>query len=373
MFFQKNKNRGIIGIDFGTHSVKVAQIVTSGSRLGIKDAAIIPRAEVWPNDLSGEPSGISSLGELDTAFTLNQNFSGRAAACTMSMAVCDVRRMSIPQADIQLKGTHIENELSTIERFKGVQREFDFWEIDRAVPGGELPANVLSLPTFWANQCMDDINAAKMRCDLLDGVPFANARAFSLFEDSSDPVALLDWGYSRATLSVIHDGQPKFVRILRKSGFRFVVDQIRQGFGLDALQSQEVIRQYGLESITPARINHRQESPDRQAMAIQQSVHNLVLEPINAISSEISRTVDFLRNQQSALSPVKLVLFGGGATLRNVAPLLEKKVRMKTEVWGNDLTVGVPGGLSLPVMANAIAMSAAPLIYSQVETAKVAR
>ena len=128
MFQWKNRKRGWIGIDFGSHSVKLAQVAFSGNRMEIQAAAVIPRGVPWTHDLATQEAATSSAGELDVAFFLNRNFSGTQSACTLSMAACDVRRMTIPEN--ALRGAlehHVARALSSIDRFKGIGREFDFW------------------------------------------------------------------------------------------------------------------------------------------------------------------------------------------------------------------------------------------------------
>ncbi len=366
MIFRENKNLGWIGIDLGTHSVKLAQVVRNGNQFSVKSAAIVPRATIWPNDFSKFKEGISSLRELVVAFELNQGFVGRKAACAITMAVCDVRRMSIPDQSAANIESHVRNELASIDRFKGSDRQFDYWKTDRAFSDNGPPANVLSLPRSWSDQCNSDMNSTRLSCDQLDGIPFSMTRAYSMTEVSDEPIALLDWGYTRATLCVVQNGYPKFVRMLRRSGFRLVVDEIMKGFEVDAQQAREIIVEYGLEEPYKAEWNESRKPANCDEAAIQQSVHDMVLEPVNAISKEINRTIQFLKNQQRALTPKKLVLFGGGGTLRNVVPLLESKIRMHTESWSQSFSANLPGNIPVELMGNAIAMSA--LAFSKDES-----
>lgn len=209
---------------------------------------------------------------------------------------------------------------------------------------------------------MSDLQSSGLDCQQLDGVPFSLARAFSLFEDSDEPVALLDWGYSRATMCIIQNGYPKFVRMLRRSGYRFVMEEIGKGFELDPEMARIVASKYGLEDSSDGWSHSLSRQEEKRS--IQQTLHDFVLEPVNVIAKEVNRTIRFLENQQKALVPSKLVLFGGGATLKNVAPLLESKVRMPAEVWGEDIEVQGPDQLPLAVISNAIAMSALPFVES---------
>lgn len=370
--FKRNRNTGLIGVDFGSQSVKLAQIVVRGKRIGVRAAAVVPRANPWPNDLSGLTEACSSLGELDVALTLNDQFVGNMAAAAVSMAVCDVRRISIPEQGNHPPNDIIAREFSGIERFRAANRIFDFWETDRAFSDSGPPVNVLSIPEFWSAQFLNDLDGCRLTTDVLDGVPFTMTRAFNLFEDSDEPVALLDWGYSRATFCIVHHGYPKFVRMLRKSGFRYVVDEISRSFDIDAEMARKTIQQYGIDDGYTNRFSTELDESARNRLDIQQTIHDFVLEPVNAIGKEIIRTINFLHNQQKALAPTRLVIFGGGATLRNIVPLLESRIRMQCDIWGEDIAVSVPGGVPLSLLANAIAMSALPLVGQRGhQTAKI--
>lgn len=365
---RNNAKPGLIGIDFGTHSVKLAQVVSTANQLKIKAAVVVPRNVVWPNELLSRQSAISSESELNVALEACRSFRGTKAASTISMAVCDVRRMPIPASAANSIKPFIGSQLSTIDRFKGSARQFDFWETERAYSDSGLAANVVSLPEIWTHRCLSDLNSTGLSCKVLDGVPFCLARAFSLFEPSPEPVALLDWGYTRATLCIIQNGYPKFVRILRESGFRNVIDEISNGFQVDRHQAQQVVTDYGLEEMYDQDWRRNVQDTEYETRAIQQSIHDLILKPIDGISKEITRTLNYLENQHRSLQPQKLVLFGGGGALKNIIPMLESKIRMKTEVWGQQTPICAPGRIPLAVLANAIAMSALPFSSSPVDS-----
>ena len=86
--------------------------------------------------------------------------------------------------------------------------------------------NVVTAPAAWSDQVSADVAAGRWNCRVIDSLPWALARAAchgSGADALPTTVAVLDWGYARATLCLIHDGAPAMVRCLKDCGFAGVV------------------------------------------------------------------------------------------------------------------------------------------------------
>ena len=72
----KSKSRtGWIGVDVGSHSVKLAQVAEVEGEIQLRQAISIPRQTPWPDDLSQLQIPFSSEEELTVATTLCSSFS----------------------------------------------------------------------------------------------------------------------------------------------------------------------------------------------------------------------------------------------------------------------------------------------------------
>ena len=120
---------GLLGVDIGSHVIKMAQVEHTGTGFRIVDAAVIPRRTPWvfENWLNCFP--ITSAQEIMTARTAGQ-FKGKNVAATATMALCDVRKVKLNSHDEDnFRRQAIDAELEKIERFAGEARTYDYWEI----------------------------------------------------------------------------------------------------------------------------------------------------------------------------------------------------------------------------------------------------
>jgi hypothetical protein len=86
---------------------------------------------------------------------------------------------------------------------------------------------------------------------VLDGLPFTMARSIATAThpaapaNPGGPVAVIDWGDSAMTLTIVVDGQPFFTRILRDCELRSLTTTLMRSLNLEAPQCRQLIEFYG--------------------------------------------------------------------------------------------------------------------------------
>ncbi len=320
------RNPGWIGVDIGTHTVKLAQIERRGPHFALKDAVIVSRSAPWPDTEGLSSSPQPSSGEMVAARSLGEQFSGRLAAATMPMAICELRSMQVPEARDSERRSLIGRELAAANAEGGV-REFDYWHIDNAAESQQAVrenVSVVSIATQWARQIAQDHTPARLVCQAIDAVPLTLARAVTLADPgaAARSVAAIDWGYSRATLCVIADGRPIFVRPLRDCGFRTVLASLTESLAVSLDEARQVVTEHGLPNPS-----------SKSAGDLQVAVAEVAASALSNIVDEIKRTLSYLRSHRAVLVPDHVCLFGGGATLRNIDHYLTNKAGITTKRW----------------------------------------
>lgn len=353
--FGKTRN-GWIGVDIGTSAVKLAQVIHDVDGARLAQAAVIPRRRPWPDTMSDVlRSPIASNEEVHGAFTCTQGFTGRMAVCSMPMHVYDFRGLHIPSGTDAEQRTMIAGELAEKWDIFEEGCEFDFW--DTMLPGVKLRqdepnVHVLALSKPWSRQAVGDVTRAGLRCAVIDGPPLAAARAVGLVERKrgNNPVAMIDWGYTSTTFSVVVDSRPVFVRRIRGCGLRLVINAVMESFGVTLDQTHHLLQTAGLPDSEHA-------DPDRDALA--HAVADAAVEPLRQLADQINRTLAYFQAQRRALIPSKLWLLGGGASIPNAATFLGHDVTIPVEAWrlpgmtNNQDSHSIP----LPLLAEAIGLS----------------
>ncbi|MEX0818120.1 MAG: pilus assembly protein PilM [Pirellulaceae bacterium] len=351
-----SRTQGWIGVDIGTHSVKLAQVERRGSRVQLVEALSIPRQQPWPEN-DDAMADISSSQEIQAAISLGTRFRGRAAAVTLPMAVCDVRTCHVVGDTDSERRSAVSRELELAHAEAAgphtpTTREFDHWSVETPADQGLATDNTiaLSVPSSWASRVARDMREAGLIGHVLDGLPLAMARAIALsMPSASQPIAAIDWGHHRATLCLVVDGRPLFVRGLRGGGFQSVTTALCKSLDVTADEAQKLLYVHGLPNRTRGAVTD-----------VQSVVEEVAREPLDRLVEELGRTTSYLSQQRRRIAPAKIVLMGGGAAVKNMAGYLDDRTELPVETWhfdGAASTALHDRWLSIEMFGPAIALS----------------
>jgi type IV pilus assembly protein PilM len=320
---------GWIGVDIGTHTVKLAQAVRDGSGgVRLHRAAVIQRPTSWSSDdaLALEQP-ITSCFEIRAALECG-GFHGKDALCSLPMNVCQLRCLNVPPGTDAERRTIIGGELAEDWSALRQPMEFDFWEMESARDKSTDAYNVSVLATsrLWVSQLWRDCRKSGLDCWAIDGVPLTMARAIGLVGGATGGrrVLAVDWGYSNTTLCVVGDERPMYCRRVQNCGFGRVLDGIMGAFDVTLDEAQYLTDTQGFASATTER------SSDE---ATQAAITQAAEAPLDELVRQVRRTLAFTEVQRRHLQPAAVWLMGGGASMRNVAEYLSELIALPVHVW----------------------------------------
>jgi len=323
------RKHGWIGIELGPRALKLAQTQRSRGGLRVSASVVMPRTRTAQSvlDTTAEDCGWTSR-EISAALARG-GFSGRKAACTLPMCVSDLNVLRLPPGAISERRAMVVGELSSMFAEDQRQREFDFWESASAAATGSANAgevNVLSVPRTLVSQAADGISGARLSCKVMDGLPFALARAVELAATSgrTPPTAAVHWDFASATFCVASGGKPLFTRHLRNCGTGLLVGAVADALGFSEDETMQVLAKYGLPG---------PEGRDGNGAELQEVLVEVAASQLNEITEELKKTISYLQAQHSAIVPGRLCLFAEGAAIRNITTYVSEKAGIATEAW----------------------------------------
>jgi type IV pilus assembly protein PilM len=324
-----SRKLGWIGVDVGTHSIKLAQASRDSDGVRLYRAAVIQRPAAWDRDdaLSHEQP-ISSSPEIRAALECG-GFVGRNAICTLPMNVCQLRGMNVPSGSDQERRAMASHELTQEWADSKTPMEFDFWETDgqRGEKSGDsFKVNILAAPRPWVVQLWNDCRQTGLDCWAIDGTPLAMARAVGIVagRDLSRPALAVDWGYSNTTLAIVSENRSFYSRRIQNCAFSRVLDAVTEALGVTLDEAQHLADTQGL--------TRPQADPLADAQ-IQSAITEAASEVLEELVNQLARTLQFAETQRRHLQPACVWLMGGGASMRNVAPYLSEALKVPVEVW----------------------------------------
>jgi type IV pilus assembly protein PilM len=348
---------GWIGVDVGTHSVKLAQTVRDGASVRLHRAAVIQRPTSWTADdgLALEQP-ITSYPEMRAAIECG-DFVGRNAITTLPMNVCQMRSLNVPPGTDRERRTIIADELAEDWAALRSPLDFDFWETE---PGktekgtDSFNVNVLATSRQWISQIWRDCRRSGLDCWAIDGLPLAMARSAGLAGGSAGGkrALVVDWGYSNTTLCIAGDDRPLYSRRIHGCAFGRIVDAIVGGLDVTLDEAQHLVETEGVVT------KDRKSGGD---MHTAQAITNAATATLDELVRQVGRTLHFTETQRQHLRPSAVWLLGGGASMKNIGPYLADALSLPVHIWSlasEEAPIECAAGNRAAVFGSAAALSA---------------
>lgn len=336
---------GWIGIDVGTHAIKLAQLERSGS--GYRIAArwtITDPSHCLAKEAASRPESLGA--QLLKVRELKRLFVGSKCAAALPSALVELRSFAVPTGTPAELQRMAGEELAVDLGVEPQELAFDCWEtpgVGRPDPG-MTRVSVTSVPKKLATQLGDSLLSAGLACQVLDVMPCAMARAVELaaVEPLGDSIIAIDLSYTMPVIVLVKGGSPIFTRVLRGVGMHSVMQPLESGLGISLEECEQLLVRFGIVAGgTPPTLASERTT-------------ELIAQPLQELISEIERTVEYVAAQFRNCKPQQLCLFGGGALIKNLPEYVSDRLGMPARPWclradepvGTDPLFGVAAGLS---------------------------
>lgn len=323
-----NKRAGWLGVDWGTRAIKLACLERTPQGYRFTRKAIVRRT--MDPGITGESElmdpGRWNCDDFPSGLVRERWFAKRQAACVLPMHLADFRTLDLPVAEPQVRRAMAAGELAdALEETPG-ERIFDLWD---PPPGaGNRTGSfvqVLSLPQSLATRVAECLARSGLDCEVLDGLPFTLARALDLAEGPTESGRIaLDWGYCGATICVLRGATPIYSRLLRGCGLFQLASAVGASLGVNVSEAEDILVKCGLPG-------------DSVGMEVDDEVRELtaqvVADPLRQLVEQIDKTLLYVENEWPGVHSDRIWLFGGAATIPNLARQLAEKIGLDVVPW----------------------------------------
>ena len=350
--FRRMRKSTCMGIDIGTHSLKIAEVSRQGPEFVIERATVVPhRVPLELEDWNGCLATIAN--SLDEVWAPSGRWLADEAACVLPCSWSQFRNLELPRASAA-EWQHMAS-LELTEEMGETPREWivDCWETHPLNPQGELAS--VSAIGFRRRIVLDVLDLLLRRglaCQTIDALPFTlwQAAIHTSSTAGRSPFAILNWGYETALLTVGDRRGPLYHRILRGCAFRRVIDAVCGEFAVEHREAEQLACRHDFGG--PAGLD----SPSDE---IGNALLDIARGPFADFQGELRRTIEFLRTQMPDILPESIVLTGGGAMCRGVVPLIMESAGLPATVWEFPSQVSHPDSniSAHPLLSSAIALS----------------
>jgi type IV pilus assembly protein PilM len=330
----RKPNKGLIGVDISSTSVKVLELSVKGGRHWVESYALVPLQEgsvVEKNILNPEAVGDSLERAINLANTQSSN---AALAIPTSMVITKVIEMDADMTSDE-REVQIRMDAEQYIPFPLDEASLDF-EVLPDVLSNPNRVNVLLVATLIENieGRSEVLEMAGLTPKIADVESFALENAFKVFSDTLPmgvkTVGILDIGHSMTTLYVMQNNKVIYSR--------------EQVFGGKQL-TQEIQNRYGLSFEEAGRAKKTRALPDDYDVE--------VLEPfLEAVVQQAARSLQFFFSSSQFNEIDHILLAGGNANIPGLAKLLQQKLGYRVTIANPFLQMGFSPQIDIKKIEN---------------------
>lgn len=335
----RSKSQAVIGIDIGTHSIKLVELVGtySNPRVIAWGVAPLPVGAFSENTIANSEVISDTLNGL----MIKSGVKGDHVAVSVSSSHAITKVLGMPSDITELE---MEEQIS-IEALHFIPYPIDEVNIDFEVLGAssvneqENDVLLVACRRSIVDDYIDLIEGVDLDLRYVDIDTYALERVYrsqnNLGANSDQPVALFDIGSSSSHLMVMGDERVLYSRH-QNFGASQLVKLIRKEYGASIEEAEEIL--------------HSSQPPGDFLAAVQEPF-------VEMLRQEISRALQFFYSSSAYSNIDSVVLSGAACSLNGLAGDLEVKMRTKVVVLNplanaavqtnRDAIAGVAPGLSV--------------------------
>jgi len=306
-------NKRIVGFDIGKTHITATQILLSRRSITI-EKTITEKIE-----LDNGSEYIENVGTLlkKIAQQCNAPYEIRTAFASSAAIFKELRLPFVGRQQIAMT---IDFEIEPLLPFPLDDAIIDFVIISENLEEKSSDILVAAVHKQYIAQHIELFQAAGLMPDVIciDAFSLYSLYAKSIgYSTQPGAVVLIDIGSYTTTLSYVLDGKLRLIRSLPK-GIMYLAKNVSDAMHIPLSQAMETIIRYGLE----------QENDPHYNKALTQA--------LESFWREVTFTIQSFVVQAGSNSSCKLLLFGGGSSLKGLTSFVTKFLKQSVELWDID-------------------------------------
>lgn len=291
-FLKKSSDNNFIGIDIGTHSLKMVELS------GGKDVVLENYAELFMHDFIGSApikgsggSFLYSTKEIAEALKYLLKESGsktKKAYFSLPDFVSFFTSFSVPAADKEEVSSSIGLHARQYIPLPISEVALDWFLEDGKDPQNKR-VNLVAVPNEVIDQYREIASLAGVEISSLEGEMFSLIRAFA--RDIVEPVAIFDMGEQSTLLTIAEKGSLKTTHSLEMAG-NMIIKQVAKFAQIEYNEAREIIAAHGMK---------------------EDVIKRAISSPLTSLFHEVSRVIDIFEKKESKV--VNEIIITGGFSL----------------------------------------------------------
>ncbi|MBW2396574.1 MAG: type IV pilus assembly protein PilM [Deltaproteobacteria bacterium] len=317
MAFSFGKSKSIVGLDIGSSSVKVVELINRNKGIELQHVGIAP----LPPEAIVQGAFLNS-GAIVDAISQAVDEAGiktKNVATAVSGHSVIVKKISLPMMTRDELEESIRWEAEQYIPFDINEVNLDFQILESGEAEGQMDVLLVAAKKDLIDDYVQVISEAGLTASVIDVAAFAVENAF---EANCDPnpdevVALVNIGAQVVSINIVDHGVPAFTRDVSTGG-NVYTEEIQKALSV------------GWEEAERLKIGG---GPDEESQeVVPQEVEKAMRSVTETVLGEISRSLDFFSATAAEARISKVVLSGGGSRVSGLDAAFQGKTNLPVEM-----------------------------------------
>ena len=321
-----NQSSMIIGIDIGTTSVKAAQMSHQDGQWALLKIAHV---HIQPDGNDSKPAILQALKNSLAGMDLD----GSRIVCVVNCPQTCVRTMTAPPMPSQELTEAIRWEARNYVSFPLEDAVWDYAITGETIEKGvkKLNITVAASPRETIVRLLSFFPELGIKVSRIIPISAAFESVIQQMKSVfSETLAVIECGASITELNIYRNASLAFSRKLSAAGKNITESLMttlvsdRGKLQLNFQQAEEIKQKYGMiESETDQWIEEKISASQ---------ILSLIRPKLEQLAGDIESSLDFYREESRGGTVSRILLFGGGSSLKGLAPFLSRQLGIKVEV-----------------------------------------
>ena len=317
------RRQDAIGLDIGSRSIKMAEVVLRGEKLFLKRMAIADAPEHAVED--GVIVDEELMADALQRMALKNGFAGSQAVAALGGRSLFIREVFFPRMSEKEMREAIRWDLEKYVPFSPDQLYFDFWVVGPGATEVEVRVLLVAAPKDVVDALTRVVSKAGLKLVAIDIEPLAIQRTLP---DTADCM-VIDSGAAVSQVTLFQKHSPVFTRNIPIGGNQFTETVME---GMEIGRDEAELIKHGNGSLL--------EEPG--GVDATQSVAGQIDRVVNDLATEVRRTLEYYQVQNRTVSISNVFITGGGSKMENLpeklSAILELPVMLHDPLQGMEIS-----------------------------------
>lgn len=303
----------IVGLDIGSHAVKVCELAESGNGLKLVSlgSARLPADAVE----DGELRNPEAVAEVIKNLVNNLQIKGKKVGISISGYSVILKKINLAVMSARELEEHIQNEAEQYIPFDLSDVYLDYQDLRTNTEGDDrTDVMLVAAKKDVVDAYLQMLQSVGLKTVLVDVDAFALENSYETNFGQQGNVVLVDIGSSKMNINIISNGASLFARDV-VMGSRQLTEQIQEMFDLEFEEAEAI--KIGAQVLEEGQVE----------------IEKLFASTTTQWVMEIQKAIDFYNSNFPESPLVKIVLSGGGAKIQGLDEFFSKETGLPTEVF----------------------------------------